>query len=56
MSCNHQRNKKRAECDMYGRGEVQAGWWGSLWERDRLEDLGDRKVLNNPLVSMVWNW
>jgi hypothetical protein len=24
-----------------GRGEVHTGfWWGNLWERDQLEDLG----------------
>jgi hypothetical protein len=54
MSCTHQRNKKGVACDMYEGGEVQTVcWWGNLWERGRLEDICDRRVLHISL-GRVW--
>ena len=39
---------------MYEGGEVQTVcWWGNLWERGRLEDICDRRVLHNSL-GRVW--
>jgi hypothetical protein len=37
---------------MYGEGEVQTGcWWGNLWEREHLEDLGDRRIVLKWVLS-----
>jgi hypothetical protein len=37
---------------MWGRGDVHRGfWWGNMWERDYLQDLGvDGKRM------LIWNF
>ena len=52
MNRTHQKNKKGVAFDMYGEGEVQTGcWWGNLWEREHLEDLGDRRIVLKWVLS-----
>jgi len=42
-------------CSMYGRGEVYSWyWWGSLSEKDHLEELGlDEEII---LKWIIRNW
>lgn len=52
MNRTHRKNKKGVAFDMYGGGEVQTGCsWGNLWEREHLEDLGDRRIVLKWVLS-----